>query len=243
MQAGRGWRASVRPLNKVLIVVLVSVIAVLAIAGLYVGTGDDVFWLGSDYVEARERLRLVFAALSALAAPVALWVALTAYQLNARLAELNTSARLDFVPETADHAVKRRVRYSDRTTTDVAGDTVQFTHNPVDSGRPPGSTLYCAVPFYNHGPSRATLVSTAAELPGFGAGKPRPAGTFVAADSVVFTTFVWKTGKVVALPSVGPTVTVRYLDGSGTEIKLTVTVEGDPSNESWELVSLEQSKR
>jgi hypothetical protein len=226
-------------------------VVVLAVAVVYVAWGADTFVFGLGYEQGRERAKLVTGALSALAAPISLWVALTAYRLNAKLAGINLEARLDVVPVTeANIAQRHTVRYADRTDTDVASCHVQFTGEPdgepdgEDSGEPPKApALYCAVPFLNRGPSRATVVKSRATLPGHGEGEPRPAATVIDKGDIVFMTFVWRTGTPTDLPTVGPHVSVRYLDGSGEELEIAGTVGGVAATESWHLQDVGQSSR
>jgi len=215
-------------------------VVVVALCATYVAAGADLFLAGRPYPEARERLKLVFSALGALAAPLSLWVALTAYQLNARLASINLSARLDSVPPSSTHMDETRVvRYPGGRDTDLSECEIQFTADPDGEGH--GDGLFCAVPLVNLGPSRATIVSATASVEGLDPPRSRLSASVVLAGDIVFLSFAW---AGVADPSAltrsaEPQLSVRYTDGAGGSVLLTAVIRS-VGTEAWQLEDLGQ---
>jgi hypothetical protein len=218
--------------NRVRLIVGVFVLVV-AGSALYVAEGADTFLFGHEYPQARERLRLVFAGLGALAAPISLWVALTAYQLNAQLARMNSSARLDRVPESAAHMDdERTVQLPGGGDTHLSACAIEIDDTPAGDG------VYCAVPLINVGPAQATLVSSTASLAGVPAPHRLPSASVAAAGDIIFFAFAW-TGAAAPAGGAEPRLKIVYTDGGGRKLELTGVVRA-AGPRSWRLEDIGQ---
>ena len=222
---------------------LVGILAVTVLTMLYVGWGANSM-LPQDITSAqlRERLRLVLTGFSALTAPLALWVALTAYRLNARLARMNLDAQFDVVPDTIEHRQeKETVRFPSAdgvtVTTEIEHTRALYTDDPA------GETLkrwYCAVPLINHGAGTAQMLRANATLAGSDFGPSRFSRTIVRQKEVVFVLFV--SGDALTLDAiraqgsngVGPSVTATYKNLSGDQqTNVTVVLKPEQITDTW----------
>jgi hypothetical protein len=233
-----------RGLFRSVIVALLAAAAV--VACVYVGWGGDA--LVPDEIataETRERLRLVFAGFGALTAPLALWVALTAYRLNSQLARMNLDARFDVVPDTKEHrGEKERVRFEDGVRTDMEQSLIIFTDNPAGTGS--SGTWYFAIPLINHGAGTADIQSATAEIGGQAFAPGRPSRRIVRQKEVVFLLFAPPDGKDAnrqiagaRATGQGPSVHVTYRNLSGDqEAAVKATVRGDVNKDDWYVDTL-----
>lgn len=223
--------------------VFAGTLAVVVVTALYVGWGADSMLphdIGS--VQTRERIRLVFAGFAALTAPLALWVALTAYRLNARLAAMQLHAQFDVVPDTTEHRQdKETVRFpvlaGITVTTDVEHTRALYTDDPAGQQL---DRLYCAIPLINHGAGTAQMLRAKATVAGKDFGPSRFSRSIVRQKEVVFVLLV--SGDDVPQESLrlerqkghGPIVTITYNNVSGDQVaEVTVCLSLDRTTHTW----------